>query len=603
MHSGFRESSLNRRQFLVLGSVAAATGARATANGSSCGGDLVCDPKRAVYLSDLDRCVPANALSRQAKRRAWRLLDYETESFTGAMLVATEESEPPDITYRPGRTGWHQMFIGIYRKPFEDGKQIQVKLSGDPAFTTLSGRAGGTNHLENWVDEIHWKTADLTGQDITFRQVVRPAVQHAWVAYVKLVPLSDEEVGQMQADRQRADTKRLFVHTDAHFINVTGSELELRNYLEPLRHTDVARVYWEAGGGDRALYLSKIARTYAAPLLDEAVNTDEVYFPRRVDRQLAETWLAYRRNGVDPLRVAAEFAHEIGLELHAAYRVGSFVYPPPHDETRGEFFREHPELACVARDGRRLPRVSYAFPETRRYVISLLREMTSYPIDGVCLLYNRAPPLVTYEAPLVQGFRAKHGLDPHRLDEHDPRWLAYRSTVLTQFMRELRQELDAAAAEQKRPKRFEISAIVFRPDENLLHGMDVETWIKESLVDTIIAYTAAPRLNSHVTSWEKPEEIAHAVALVRGTTRRMAANLFPRSLTPEQYRQQAHLLYQAGVENFFFWDGIVRVRDAPRLGHREEIDAWISAGAPPIIPTTTKLRRLGPWHLDLVTPG
>ena len=74
-------------------------------------------------------------------------------------------------------------------------------------------------------------------------------------------------------------------------------------------------------------------------------------------------------------------------------------------------------------------------------------------------------------------------------------------------------------------------------------------------------------------------------------------------MTPEQYQQQAHLLYQAWVENFFFWDGIVRVRDAARLGHREEIDAWIAAGAPPILPTATMLRRLGPWHLDLVTPG
>ncbi len=71
----------------------------------------------------------------------------------------------------------------------------------------------------------------------------------------------------------------------------------------------------------------------------------------------------------------------------------------------------------------------------------MFREMaTRYPIDGVCLLYNRSPPLSAYEKPLVKGFQERYGRDPRQLDEKDPRWLSYRASMLTQFMRELRKK-------------------------------------------------------------------------------------------------------------------------------------------------------------------
>ena len=514
------------------------------------------------------------------------------------MLVALEESAAPDLTYTLNLSGWHRIYVGIYRKPFEQPKQVQVKLSGDPAYTTVTGRRGETDHRENWIDDIYWKSADLSGRDLLIRQTRVPRTRHGWLAYIKLVPLSAPEVESLRRDRAQTSTKRLFVHTDAHFSNVSGSAEEVLKYLEPLRHTDVSRVYWEAGGGDRALYLSRIAEDYG-----RAFNRPDPVFPRAVDRELALTWRTYRQKGVDPLRAAAELAREMGIELHASYRTAGFVYPAPHDHIEGSFYGKHPELACLDRQGRPMPRISYAFPETRRYVISLFREMARYPIDGVGVLYNRRPPLVAYEEPLVREFQARYGQDPRRLDELDHRWLTFRSRALTRFMRELRQAMDEAAQHTNRSGRLAISAVVFRPEENLLHGMDLKTWISEGLVDTIIPYSSTIRLNSYQPAWEKPEDVDYYVSLVRGTRCRLALNLMPRGLTAEEYHRKAHRLYGAGVEHFFFWDGIVRVRKVPRLGHKEEVAAWSAAGEPPILPTATRLRKLGEWELTLETPG
>ena len=406
-----RSNGFNRRQFLTVSALA---GASAPFRAGASRGSPSPAPGKSVYLSDLDRCRPSSALSRRWEHQTWRLLEYQSQNFRGTMLVAAEDSQAPEVVYRDLPSGWHEIYIGLVRKPFEEPKRVQVRLTDDPAFTTLAGLPGEKDHQENWADEIFWKVADLTGRGIALRQIVSPEIRHAWVPFIKLVPLTEKQIRVVEKDRAQSTTRRLFVHTDAHFANPTGSALELRNYIEPLRHTDVARIYWEGGGGDRILYFSKLGRDFLDEYPQKGKQAEKVFYPREIDRLWVESWKSYRRLGVDPLRVAAEFCRNAGLEFHASYRVGGFVYPPPHDPRPGtSFYQQHPDLVCVGRDGTRLPRTSYAYPETRRFVVSLFREMASgYPIDGVCLLYNRRPPLLVYEAPLVEGYRAKFGRDP-----------------------------------------------------------------------------------------------------------------------------------------------------------------------------------------------
>ena len=131
------------------------------------------------------------------------------------------------------------------------------------------------------------------------------------------------------------------------------------------------------------------------------------------------------------------------MEFHAAWRVSGFHYPPliDHNNFADTFYDRHPEWRGEDRQGRRTPIMAYTYEGVRQFAVSLFREMANYPIDGVCPLFNRRLPLVEYEPPLVEGFMREFGADPRELDERDPTWLAYRSRVLTQFMRELRQAM------------------------------------------------------------------------------------------------------------------------------------------------------------------
>ncbi len=598
-------------------------------------------PGQPIYLTDLGRCTPPSALSAEPHHGYWRKLEYQAtpgmdaasgaeaisapDQLSGTMLMAAEFTDAPEITYPLQMNGWYTISFGLVHMRGFDNRP-QVKLTSDPCFSPVILRARPDYGIVNprdgilWgihIQEVFWKAADLTNQQLLLHQLciqVAPGDElgsHRYakvgLVYIKLTPLSAEEVKALQVDQQRTDTRRLFAHNDAssfQYSYLVTTREDIKREIEPYRNTDFSRLYWEAAYGDLMLYLGKVGRLPTMEGEDEFYNVGEYMYSR--------TWRIFRDQGIDPLKVAVDYAHEINLELHAGFRTAGFYHLPLTEATsnRQSFYEHHPELRGIGRDGRLSPRISYTYPETRRFVLSLLREVAEYGVDGICLLYVRRPPLVEYEPPLVDGFMAEYGEDPRTLDPHDARWLAYRSRTLTQFMREVRQEMDAVARERGQSKRIEVSAVVSgREEENLLHSMDIKAWIAEGLVDTIIPNTMSPRLNTTTESWPDQRGVAYWVELTKGTACKLALNIMPRQMSPEDYRRKAEALYAAGVENLFYWDCNGRATynfawdSLRRLGHREEIQAWMQAGEPDLEPERMIFNELGGWDMNYDTPG
>ena len=468
--------------------------------------------------------------------------------------------------------------------------------------------------------ELFWKHAELDGQQLELGQPAARvksgdeaasfACGAVHLAYIKLVPLTQDESALVEADRSRADTKRLFAHNDSHgphwIWRLTAAD-EIRREIEPYRDTDFSRMYWEAGGGDEVHYFSKIAHI---PTVEEVHD-----FSRRGDRLHAESWREFSAAGIDPFAVAVGHTHELGMEFHAAWRVSGFHYPPPidHNNFGDTFYDRHPEWRGEDRDGRRTPIMAYTYEGVRQFAVSLLREMAQYPIDGVCPLFNRRLPLVEYEPPLVQGFMREFGTDPRELDERDPTWLAYRSRVLTQFMREVRQAMDEVSREQGRSKPIAVSAVVEGTEAaNAFFGCDLKTWAQEGLVDTLIPYVSDWEARGGTAPWTDARELDYFLDAVDGTACLLAPNLMPRSMSPEDFRRRAATIYGAGVENLFFWDsagGHGRANNRPmwsairRLGHVDEVLAWRDAGEPDLGWISSDLRSVGGWSTAYADAG
>ncbi len=577
----------------------------------------------AVYRTDLDRCEPGDAIGARPQHRRWRAMPYATDDLSGTMLMAGPNTAAPTVCYPLGAEGWHAVSIGVMpsRTGESDGHAVLVRLSDDTVETMLkSGGDPSDGPHDRAIVEMFWKVADLSGQDLHIGQagwreapgegIGTVRCTHARIAYIKLVPLTDAEVGAVRADRDATRHRTLFAHQDAHgphwLWRMTTAD-EVRRELEPYRDTDFARMYWECGQGDLMYNLTNIGRRCTFDGLDD--------FDRVGDRLHAESWRAFAAQGVDPFRVALDYCHEIGMEFHASWRVAGFHFPPPHDhfDYGDGIYQRHPEWRGEDRNGVRTPRMAYSFPEVRAYAVELLREVAQHPIDGVCLLYNRRPPLVEYERPIVEGFKQAHGVDPRELPSDDPTWLRYRAETLTQFMREVRAAMDDEAQTQGRSSRIQVSAIVGATEqENLQLAMDLRAWVAEGLVDTLIPYSSELGMDSSLHAWRDPDAAAWLLDLTQGSTCTVAPNIMPRHLAPEEFRRRAGGLYQVGVPHLFFWDcagaaGRANYLDMwsaiRRLGHRKEIAAWQAAGETELTTATRELDRLGDWDLSYQTPG
>ena len=239
--------------------------------------------------------------------------------------------------------------------------------------------------------------------------------------------------------------------------------------------------------------------------------------------------------------------------------------------------------------------MSYAYPGFRKVAISILREAAEYGVDGVNLQFKRGAPFVMYEPPLLEGFKKQTGLDARELDEWDECWLRYRSWPLTEFMRELRKELDQVG--RKLGKRLEISVTSFpAKDENLFFGLDLKTWIEEGLVDTL-----APMGLSHASG---PVEMDYYIGLTKGTKCRfypflstgLDASGRRRPRSASNFRELALKAYQAGADGLTIWDEFSVYRRSStyglrRFGHVEKLKKGPVKTPPPR--RTIELNALG----------
>jgi len=561
----------------------------------------------AIYLADMSRFEPRSALSRKPMRHHWRLLDFESDVAKGVMLVAGQNTGAPEINLPFEQKGWHRIYFGI--RSFgagEDETKLLVRMDDRNVFTTIRHKQGAPDR----IDEYYWRTADLTGRRLHLRpfrlqldpdnadSIANPS-SGVWLAYIKLVPVSGPEASD-------ARTRTLYAHHDAWsymFWERPTTAEDIERQLEVFRDTDFSRVYWESAQGDRTNYFSKLGVSTA----DDGIQD----FYRVGDRLAAESMRILRKNGIDPLRVAADYLHGMGLECHATFRPSGFHFDYPLDEWNlGGLYEKHPEWRGTDREGNRTPRLSYAYPEMRKAVLEILKETARYPVEGICVAYNRRPPFLEYDTPIIESFQSRYGTDPRKLDERDSQWLSHRATFMTQWMRELRQALDEVGRERGVAKPLEISAIVMGTEaENLYYGLDLPAWIRERLVDTIIPYTSGTGLDSSKQSWVNASEAEFFLRISLGTRTKLACNLMPRQLSPDVYRERALGLYNTGVQHLFFWDCDARADFSPswtilsRLGHREELEQWARAGRPKYREPASRLRKFGDWDLRYQTPG
>lgn len=511
---------------------------------------------RAIYITDMSKCKPQSALTRDIEQGKWRILSYESEGVSGKMIDATRYMNAPQVTLPLDETGWYKIFIGFWNQPFggEEHMSVRLKLTNDPTFFGILDNQG---HVWDRTDlkEAFWKCADLTGQDIIVAQRSKGVSMKANIAYVKLVPMSKEEVEKLQTERSCLDTRKVIAVVDgASYISLKGctTSEDIKENFERFRYSDIGKVFYAVNYGVTTNYPSKVG------LLCGGNGKGFISEGAKV---LYESLHSLIGKNIVPFVSAMEHVHEIGREFHIQFRMGL-----GDDAIQGEgidgFASKHSEFRIIHKDGTPLPKLSYAFPEVRQFILDLIDEVSAFDIDGINLGFNRGPLFVGYEAPVVDSFIKKFGDDPRKLSDNDPRIIQHKADFITQLVHEIKQRVLQISTEKGKKIKLSAWPTGWTQELNLFHALDVRTWLKRNLIDSIVGIVEEDLLE-----------------LAKNSGCKIYWGLGARE--PESYVTNASKGIKHNADGFTIWDIDINVMEMPEhweviknLGHHNCVEKY-----------------------------
>ena len=529
-----------------------------------------------IIISDMSKCTPASALTRDYEKDKWQLHDYETDhGVKGIMVSALPEHRVSELKLPLGVEGIYKIYLGIhYTRPHASDEHssygsVEVKLTGDTGFRRVGlevedAEIDSDTERYKSMHESYWKIADLTGESLIIRQqqypynrynipeeigypiILRDRGDMSNISYVRLVPLSEEEKRQWKSSQPGEETRKLAAffctgqftgHTRGSYTYHPTSKGAIADEFEPYANSDFKILMLEAMRGNLCIYNTKIGD----------IGTK--------DNRWQDSW-------VDPLAEFTKLAHANGMKILPALRmIGAQMPMNRQPISWARHYRRHPEWAQLDPEGIPASNWSIAFGQVRKYWLSLLRETLEYGTDGVTLYLHKGLPLTGYEEPVVRSFKEKYGIDPRKLSDEDKRWRSHSAGYYTQFIREVRALVDKYPGRQL--------AVVFRMKNarRPRHYFDVETWLKEDLVDYLLPSSndnPAPEL---VKKWRR----------IGGEDFKIIFRLN----SDEDFAQEAKMHYEAGADGLSIWDSerqhakIGRWTQIQQLGHINQLDRLI----------------------------
>lgn len=561
-----------------------------------------------VFITDLSQAIPHDALTYGRRRLGkWKVLPFETAELSGNALSIYMNTEPPDVRIPVQANGWHAVYIGLsttsggISKATRNG--VRVKISRDRVFRRMATELPLVHPRRDVVQEQFLDVSNLRSGD----EIVISAMhnQPTTVVYIRIVPLTDGEVAGWQEDLAETRFRNsIFTFDGGGWIwpYEPRSVEHLQEAFRGMETSDAAK-WWFEIGADQVYYPSEVG-TFRFD------GTEDYHKPLRKDHAESLRWL--RDNGINPLQVARDAARAQGREFHIIMRPGAWAAGYPFEEIfASDFYNAHPEWRCMDYDGKSTMYMSYAVPEVRRHVVRMFREAVEMVNpEGVGFIFTRGMPMMLWEPAFCDEFKAVHGVDPRTLAQDDSRVYEVRARIMNKLMREIRAMLDEVAAERG-VARYKMSHGTFSHHEgNRRFGFQLETWIREGMVDDIVV-----AVNAHFVRGPNggiaPPDMSYYGDLVAGTD----VGVYPLVLSVRTGSSADHVnrvlgYLEAGAHGIAVWDPVVEAtaagnptRNWPNIyrgntfdllaymGHRALLEYWRAHGYPEI--QSHPIERLG----------
>ena len=521
--------------------------------------------------------------------------EWETKpdagSKAGTLLCAAAGQVYPDVAVALNLRGWHAIYVGFLRPNGPSrfgGSGAAVRLSRDAYRLPLLPSVGRC--------EVFFKNADLSGQRLIISNILR---RPAAIDYVRVVPLNDEQVQGIERAVSMPRTKALAAVCDSNMhYQIFGSARRRDVFDMVAGHAAVGfdRLYY-IGNTGTLFYQTNVADRYTAGDKTEENNSA----------------LMIKRFPV--LRDAVAAGREVGIPVFGWYRMNNEFGSKRsyHPALCSQLLFSRPDLQCVFRNGTRdASKLSYAFEEIRQYRLAIMKEMAAFGVDGLMLGFRRHPPMMRYEKPLVDAYRAKHAVDPRKIDSRKQpdefrRWLQFRADVMTEFVRELKREL-AAMGKGALPIAVRVRAQSF--EKNVEECIDLRTWVKEGLVNEIHAFGG---YTLNVAPLDIPGRLQPIVDLCQGTGIKVYGGSQDRTVrNATEMRDAVAFVHATGADGVTIYEsevmvGLPQIRPVLDCARTEQRVArpWLafsSAADMPAFPWRPAVADREPWWQATIDP-
>ena len=286
-------------------------------------------------------------------------------------------------------------------------------------------------------------------------------------------------------------------------------------------------------------------------------NRGYTFYPSKVAKQVTgryqEPLLSWARPGGDTLRQIIKLGHDRKLRVIPWFEYG---FMAPRDS---QLVRRHPHWLTASQDGMKIHNkfnlewLNPLHPEVQKLMLDLIREVvTKYDVDGIQIDdHFGMPSEYGYDDFTIKLYQQEHGGKRPPEDYHNPEWLYWRSSKITDFM----QKLFDTVKEMKPDCLVSLS-----PNSQELayrnYLQDWQTWVRRGLIDELVLQVYRGKLPDFRAELSQPavkiarRKIPVAVGITSGTLKS--------PVTMAQIASQVQEVRDRGLDgvSFFYWESL-----------------------------------------------
>ncbi|MCY6355141.1 hypothetical protein [Clostridium sp. ZS2-4] len=507
-------------------------------------GDTITSEAGKEYIFDrIDKLKDINGKS--VVYTNWNASTYTLNKFNSNKIYIENSKGAEELMLPAKINGWFGIYVGYVTGT----EEFKVKGAGKEENIKIVEK----NNEEQYLKEAFAFAAEFKDGTVSIAGIDG---KKARIAYIKLAGLTQEQVDLYKRYDEYRSYTRVVYNNDGFtdfFWGKCGNEEELKNVVvDSVRDAGAGEINYEIGTTGLLNYNS----IYAGKPFEDSHKYDS--YIRQGDKLAREQILNILDIGKSPLQIAADRGKEKRIRVNASMRMNAFYSAMATMFLNGNMYDEYAN--CKQNNSHLL---SYFYPRYRQYVINVLKEIASFDnVYYINLDFCRYPNVMGSEATADEKIK-----------------------IMNEFMRSVRREIPNKKISVRVPYLNTLS-----------YGLDVETWVKEGLIDRLIPSSIG---------FEDFYDLDKFVDMVKGTKVELyvgiSANLKGQDLTKEteelikkgllvpqneyltveDYLVRAHEAYNAGANGIFLFNTLTDIdftkEYSPKfnlLGDKMKVKKW-----------------------------